>query len=107
MRIIYIADDGTQFYDEYDCKDYEWRLKHSHLKEIHAFDKDGAELNDIVSEDTYNLADKIVVESIEALSDLKDLADYTGYCAYYSIDKIGEWKFDTHTERFEFLEEGT
>ena len=39
MKIIYIADDGTQFDDEYACKDYEWKLNHPHLKDVHIFDK--------------------------------------------------------------------
>ena len=104
MKTIYIADDGTQFDDEYDCKDYEWRLNHTHLAEVHIFNKDGFELEDIFSEDTYNHSAKIVVESREALKDLQDLAAYTGYCQYEDVDKVGEWKFDGHKERFEFVE---
>ena len=28
MRVVYIANDETQFDDGFDCEDYEWRLNH-------------------------------------------------------------------------------
>ena len=100
MRTIYIADDGTQFDDEYACTDYEWKLNHPHLKDVHVFDKDGNEFENIFSEDTYNYSTKIVVTSNEAVKALQDFADYTGYCYYGHVDKVGEWKFDESEERF-------
>lgn len=27
MKVIYVADDGTQFEDEYECLNYEWRAR--------------------------------------------------------------------------------
>ena len=104
MKVIYIADDGSMFDDEYACKDHEWKLDHPHLKEIHVFNEDGVELTDILSEDTYNHSARIVINSPEALKDLQDLADYTGYCAYEWIDKVGEWKFNAQIELFEHVE---
>lgn len=104
MRIIYIADDGTQFNDEYDCKDYEWKLKHPHLKDIHIFDKDGKEFEDVLSDDAYNYSAKIVVTSSEAVKDLQALANYTGYCYYEHINKVGEWRFDESKERFVMID---
>lgn len=100
MRVIYIADDGTQFDDEFDCTDYEWKLNHPHLKDVHVFNKNGTEFKDIFSEDTYNYSAKVVVTSDEAIKDLHDLATYAGYCCYEHIDTVGEWKFDERTERF-------
>ena len=100
MKTIYIAYDGTQFNDEYACEDYEWKLDHPHLKDVHIFDKDGSEFEDIFSEDTYSYSDKIVVTSIEAVNDLQELSIYTGYCCYKSIDKVGTWKYDEEKERF-------
>jgi hypothetical protein len=100
MKIIYIADDGSLFDNEYDCEAYEWKLNHPHLKDIHAFDKDGNEFADIFSEDTYNYSEKIIVSSEEAAKDMRDLAKYTGYCAYEYIDAVGEWVFDARKERF-------
>jgi hypothetical protein len=100
MRIIYIADDGTQFDDRFDCEDYEWKLNHPHLQDIHILDKDGNKLEDIFSNNTYNRSAKIIVVSAEAVKDLKDLADYTGYCNYEDINKVGEWEFDNYTKKF-------
>lgn len=106
MKTIYIADDGTKFDDQYDCEDYEWRLNHPYLKDVHAFDKDGNELKNIFSEDTYNYSAKIIVTSDEGLKDLQALADYMGYCYYRHIDGIGEWIFDNHKECFLMVAKG-
>lgn len=32
MRAIYIADDGTQFENKWDCEEYEWILNESRQK---------------------------------------------------------------------------
>lgn len=100
MRTIYIADDGTQFDNEFDCEDYEWKLSHPNLKDVHIFDKDGNEFEDIFSEDAYNYSSKIVVSSDEAAKEMQDLANFTGYCYYEHINKAGEWIFDDSKEEF-------
>ena len=106
MKTIYIADDGTQFDDKYECEDYEWQLNHPYLKDVHAFDKDGNEFEDIFSEDTYNYSAKIIVTSDEGLKDLQALTDYAGYCCYGYIDRVGEWEFDDHKECFVMVIKG-
>lgn len=100
MRAIYIADDGSLFDDKVDCEDYEWKLNHPHLKDIHIFDNDGNEFEDVLSEAAYNCSAKIVVTSDEAVNDLHALAEYTGYCCYRQVNEVGEWIFDEHEERF-------
>lgn len=100
MKIIYIADDGTQFDNEFDCEAYEWRLNHPHLKDIILLDKDGNRFEDAFSEEAYNYSEKIIITSYEALKDLQDLEDYTGYCCYADINEVGEWRFDKAKERF-------
>ena len=100
MKIIYIADDGTQFDNEFKCEDYEWKLKHTNIKDAHAFNKDGIEFEDIFSEDTYNYSTKIIVSSDEAARELQELCNYTGYVCYKSINKAGEWIFDDRQETF-------
>lgn len=94
MRVIYIADDGTQFDDVFKCEDHEWKLNHPGSSDVHMFDADGNELSDILSEKTYHSAEVIVAESEEALDTLKALADYTGYCCYYDITSVGKWRFN-------------
>jgi len=34
MRVVYIADDGKEFNDEWDCRDYEWKLNHPAINDI-------------------------------------------------------------------------
>lgn len=94
MKVIYIADDGKEFDDEFDCQDYEWILSHSHIKDVRAYDKDENKLEDILSEKTYEIADKIVVPNENALNDFRELASYTGFCAYDDVVECGEWVFD-------------
>jgi hypothetical protein len=100
MRIVYIADDGKEFDDEYKCKEYEWCLHHPNLQYVRIYDADGIELNDFFSEDTYGYSDKIVVPTDFAAKELQDLAEYTGYCYYAHITEAGTWVFDEEAERF-------
>ena len=92
MKILYIADDGTQFEDEWECADYEWRLTHPHLKEIKFLNAAGELLlSDPLKEITYNNAETVIVPNEEALQDLQDMTDYTGFCEYNDINSIGTW----------------
>lgn len=94
MKIVYIADDGKEFYDEFECCDYEWQLRHPHLKDIECYDKDGKLLSNIMADDTYNYSQIIVVPTDECAKELSDLAEYAGYCCYYHITEAGIWKFE-------------
>jgi len=93
MRIIYEADDGTQFDEEWKCEDYEWKLAHPNLKYIKCYNKEGEELESLFEEDTYNYVKKIVVPTDHAAKDLQDLANYTGYCYYAHITESGVWVY--------------
>ena len=93
MRIIYIADDGTEFDDEIDCEDYEWKINHPHLKDVHIFDENGNEFKNIFDEASYDYSSKIIITTEKALKDFQEFAKYTGFICYKSIDKVGEWKF--------------
>lgn len=66
MRIVYIADDGTQFDDEWDCRDYEFR-KTLDLSDIEVYDENGIRLMDIFDEDTYNKAMKVIVKTEKSI----------------------------------------
>jgi hypothetical protein len=100
MRIVYIADDGKEFDDEYDCLHYEWRLNHPNLKDVHIYDEHGKEFEDIFSEDTYGDCMKITVPTDEAAQDMQALAKYTGHCYYAHIKESGTWKFDDKASGF-------
>ena len=100
MKIVYIADDGKEFDDEYDCEHYEWQLNHTHLNDVHFYDKDSNELKDIFSADTYGDVMTITVPTDEAAKDLQALARYTGHCFYDHITESGVWIFDEDKHRF-------
>lgn len=105
MRIAYIADDGKEFDDEFECLDYEWGLYHSNLKDVHFYDKDDNELGDIYSEDTYSHTEKIITLTDDAVKDLQKLADYTGNLCYGDVTKKGTWVFDDKKCHFVLIKE--
>lgn len=100
MRTIYIADDGKEFSDKYDCKDYEFLLDHPCLNNIHFYDKDGKRLNEIISDDTYKNVIKIVVPDQEAVNALEELVEYIGYASYDDMSEPGTWVFEKDKEGF-------
>ena len=68
MRILYIADDGKEFEDEFECEHYEWMLNHPNLKYIKIYDNRTGELfDDIMTDDAYNYGDKVVIPTEFAL----------------------------------------
>lgn len=100
MRIVYIADDGKEFDDEYECKDYEWKLNYPHIENVRLYGKHNKKLGDIFSEKTYCEVQKIIISDEKALNDFQDLAKYTGFCCYEDIIECGEWKFSDEEETF-------
>lgn len=100
MKIIYVADDGTPFEDEFKCMDYEFILNHPHLKDVHIYNEHGVKQENLLSDETYHHADIVVVLSQDALSDLYSLTKYMGHCCYGDIDSIGEWVFSHKKETF-------
>ena len=62
MRTVYIADDGKEFDNEFECEHHEWMLNHPNLKYIKIYDNRTGELfDDITTDDAYNYGDKVVV----------------------------------------------
>lgn len=102
MRIVYIADDGKEFDNEFECEHYEWLQNHPHLKNIKCYDKDGKQLEDIMSDDTYYFAKKIIVPTDECVKELVELVEYTGFCDYAYINEPRIWSYvdSDFNERF-------
>ena len=92
MKVVYIADDGKEFDDEYACMDYEWKLSHF-LDGIIFYDENGKLLTNPYADETYNKVNTIEVKNEEALKTLHEIADYNGFCLYYDIDSVGKWVF--------------
>lgn len=103
MRVIYIADDDKEFNNEFDCKDYEWKLAHPHLSDVRFYDEHGKELHDKFSEGTYNLTEMVIVPTHEALMDLQALSEYCGFYCYEDITEIGVWKFHNNNAKFIYV----
>lgn len=99
MRVIYIADDGTTFDDEWDCKDYEFRQSLS-LDDIEVYDENDNKLDDILSEIAYNSCTRVVVKTDKAVSDLHKIVTYTGFICYNDIDSPGIWNAKIEDRRF-------
>lgn len=100
MKTVYIAEDGKNFEDEYECRNYEFCISHPHLKTIELYDRHGKKLTNPLDEDTYFNFTKIVVHSEEELTDLYEAADYAGFSGYYDIKDVGTWIFDKDKEKF-------
>ena len=93
MKVIYIADDGTQFEDKWDCEEYEWILNHPNIKSVEIYDGNDNKLTTYMSSDTYENADLVIVPDMAALSNFHELARLTGFCCYHQIETIGTWEF--------------
>ena len=100
MRVVYIANDGKEFDDKYDCENYEWKLNHPGINEIHMYDNYDDEQEDIFSMSVYENVVKIIVPNEESVKDLQELGDYTGYTCYEWIDEPGEWIWDDEELKF-------
>lgn len=90
MKILYVADDGKEFYNEFECEDYEWKLHHPYLNHVIFYDKDNNKL-DPFKDGTYEKTEKVFVPDNDSLDDLLEYANYTGYCAYTDISFSGTW----------------
>jgi len=95
MRVVYIANDGTQFDDGFDCEDYEWKLNHPRIVDIKFYDEFNNELFDPFSEKTYVETQTIIVPDDETAEQLRDLGYYTGFCCYEDITSAGKWVFNS------------
>lgn len=100
MKTVYIADDGKNFEDEYECRNYEFCISHPHLKTIELYDRHGKKLTNPLDDETYFNFTKIIIHSEEELIDLYCAADYTGFDGYYDIKSVGTWIFDQDKEKF-------
>lgn len=107
MKTVYIADDGKQFDDEYECEQHEFKLKYPHLQTIEVYNQEGEKMTDLLDDDTYNDCNRIVIHSEDELSDLLLAADHLGFYSYNDITEIGEWVFDYETEHFRKNEKST
>jgi len=86
---IYVADDGTQFEDEFECREYELGLS-LHDSGLTFYDENGEPVENaeviLDAETIFGLE----IEDEKSLEILKNLNDWNGM--YYDIDSTGRWK---------------
>jgi len=92
-RITYIAYDGTEFEDEFDCINHEMicDLCKSTL-EMYIGDKEVCK-DDMITDETYNAVTKITVNSEYDLELLRRLESEYGFISYCDINNVGTWIF--------------
>lgn len=104
MKIIFVADDGTWFDDEYECETYEIKIKlqHNDFDDIEFYDKDNNRIiiSNIFDDNIYNLTYKVIIKSEEQFNDFSFLCRYCGWLEMEDIDSPGIWEYidDTHSE---------
>ena len=99
MKIIYEADDGTRFDDQFDCEFYEEFQRHPHLKEVTFYDEKGKAytINDdrfdyFFDEQIYYDCYEIDIHNKEELADVIWLGEYNGWCEFYEFfNEPGHW----------------
>ena len=97
MRTVYIADDGTQFDNEYECETYEFNLTISDHN-LKFYDAGGTLLDyPITDSRIYNLSDKVIVPDEQSLNVLRKVSYANGWCEFDYIDSIGEWIYKNLT----------
>lgn len=96
MKILYQANDGTIFENEWNCEEYEAKMEHPYLKDIEFFTEKGCPYfinnDNFLSDDTYGDCWKIIIHNVNELKDLAWLADYCGWCEFGQITEPGTWK---------------
>ena len=97
MRTVYIADDGTQFDNRYECETYEFNLTISDHN-LKFYDAGGTLLDyPITDSRTYNLSERVIVPDKQSLDVLRKVSDYNGWCEFDDIDSIGIWMYQNVT----------
>ena len=95
MRVVYIANDGTEFDDEWDCEVYEAGIKHTGLLDIEFYDVNNQlyqiDKLSVFDEWVYYKAEKVVIPTQKAYDDFAWLTEETGWCEWEDITEPGIW----------------
>lgn len=93
MRILYIADDGTEFDNEFDCEHYEEIKRHNKINDVEVYDADDNRVlfDSVYNDAFYNNAEKIIIHTEEEVEDILWLAEYTGWCEFEQLTSVGTW----------------
>ena len=110
MRTVYIANDGTQFDNKYECETYEFNLTISDHN-LKFYDAGGTLLDyPIIDSRIYNLSDKVIVPDEQSLDVLRKVSYANGWCEFDYIDSIGVWEYkdltpENRITHYQFIKE--
>lgn len=96
MEIIYKANDGTLFDNEFDCLAYEENRTYNYIYSVEFFNKFNNKYfvaKDNLFEDyNYEICEKVNIHNQDELLEFLKLAKYCGWCEFYEqIDAPGIW----------------
>lgn len=96
MRIVYIAADGTEFDNAWDCETYEDKMKYPELKNIAFYDQENNIYfigDDLFDSDIYNNCEKVLIHNENEYNAFQWLAEECGYCEFSDfITSAGFWE---------------
>ena len=102
MKCIYVAEDGIEFDNEYDCEMYEGELLHPDILNIEFYNECGElykiQHHNIYDDNIYNACEKIDVHNDKEVNDLRWLAEMCGWCEFEQIESVGIW--ERHTDDY-------
>jgi len=96
MEIIYKANDGTLFDNEFDCLQYEEAKTYGHIYFIEFFTKFDNKYfitkDNLFKDCNYNICEKLIIHNQNEFLEFFKWADYCGWCEFYEqIDSPGIW----------------
>ena len=95
MRTVYIADDGTQFEDMYECEAHEAMGKHPELFDILLFNSKDERYQitkkNFNDDHIYEDAERICVMTDAEVACLQWFAEWHGYSEFEQITEPGVW----------------
>lgn len=101
---IYLANDGKVFNDEFECRDYEMKVKYPQMDNIEIFDENGRKLENLLLDSTYNNSHTVVIHNEVELEAFKAAVYYCGWCEWQTINDVGVW-VDNGKYGFDLVEE--
>lgn len=106
MRILYIANDGTEFENEWDCEAYEEAQNHPEITNVVFYDKNNCPYkvgSDLFDDDIYNDCEKVLIHDEKEYEAFQWLARECGWCEFQNqIKSPGLWV--RHSEEKTLLE---
>jgi hypothetical protein len=102
MKIIYQANDGTIFDDEYSCIQHEFICSISTISLPVMRDKDNYDIDysylDLISDDLFNSVCLIEIETQEQIDLMNKVSNFSGF--YDDINSIGTWIYSDALSKF-------